>query len=200
MSAEGRISSDSVDTQSITAASPQAYPASPQTLGDLGAGNLWVGACMGPAAATQTPSSLGHSFPYGSTLKKWSLHIVFTGKAERKGWRPRSRGLPPLPSTQGRRLLTLFHRGWGWLRCGAVAWVFLLRAATPAPPQAPSLPGLGAAAVQAQGSGISAGSDRGLGGQSPVWACQAAPQLRALGRDHREQGEDAGWMDAMRGQ
>ena len=109
-------------------------------------------------------------------------------KAERKGWRLLARWrLPSLPSTQGRRPLTLFHWvGLAAVRCGGLG-SSSLRAATPAPPKVPVFQGWGGRVAQVPGLRDFGGSDRGIrGGQSPVWASSGGAAAQDAGRDHRE--------------
>lgn len=156
---------------------------------------------MGPAAATQTPSSLGHSFPYGSTLKKWSLHIVYlqARPREKDGDSGLGGGCSPCPPPkEGARLLYFIGVGLAAVRCRGLG-SFSLRAATPAPPKLPVFQGWGGSGVQAPGLRDFGGSDRGLqGGQSPVWASPGGAAAQGAGARPPRAGEDAGWMQARR--
>lgn len=146
---------------------------------------------MGPAAATQTSSSLGHSFSSGSTLKKWSLHIVYlqARQREKDGDSWRGEGCPPCPPPkEGVRLLYFIGVGLAAVQCCELG-SSSLRAATPAPPKLPVFQGWGGRGAQAPGLRDFGGSGRGLqGGQSPVWASTGGAASQGAGRDHRERG------------
>lgn len=138
---------------------------------------------MGPAAATQTPSSLGQFLLWLHPEEMESPHCVFTARQREKDgdcWR--GGGCPPCPPPkEGARLL--YFIGLGWLRCGAEGLGLPPSAQLHRPrPRSQSSRAGAAAWPRFQGSGISAALTGGSGAdKARSGPRQAAPPLRTLG-------------------